>query len=53
MSLQSERRSVYLSRVRHVIVVMVDDSGLLLIKLNATLAAQLPQGVTCVAELEY
>lgn len=38
---------VYLSGVRHVVVVMVDDCRLLLIDLNAALAAELPQRVTC------
>lgn len=38
---------VYLSGVRHVVVVMVDDCRLLLIDLNAALTAQLPQRVTC------
>lgn len=36
---------VYLSRIRHVIVVMVNDGGFFLIKFNATLTAQLPQRV--------
>lgn len=38
---------VYLSRIRHIIVVMVNDSSLFLIKFDATLTAQLPQRVTC------
>lgn len=48
MCLLSEENFLYLSRVRHVIVVMVNDSSLFLVKLNATLTAQLPQRVTCV-----
>lgn len=39
--------SVYLSRIRNIIVVMVNDSSLFLIKFDATFAAQLPQRVTC------
>lgn len=53
MGLLSEQNSVYLSRVRHVIVVVVDDSGLFLIKLDATLTAKLPQRVTCVTGEEH
>lgn len=48
MCLLSEQNSAYLSGVRHVIVVMVNDSSLFLIKLDATLTTQLPQRVTCV-----
>lgn len=50
--LRSEENA-YLSRVRHVIVVMVNDTSLFLIKLDATFTAQLPQGVTCVTREEY
>lgn len=45
-----KQNTCYLSRIRHIIVVMVNDSSLLLIKFNATLAAQLPQRVTCVKQ---
>ena len=41
-------KTVYLARIRHVIIVMINDGGLLLVKLNAALTAQLPQRVTCV-----
>lgn len=37
----------YLAEVRDVIVVMVNDSCLLLVELNPTLAAQLSKRVTC------
>lgn len=43
----SKYRKIYLSRIRHIVVVMVNNSSLLLIKLNATFTAQLPQRVTC------
>ncbi len=53
MNLLFNQKCVYLSRVRHVVVVVVNDGSLLLIKLDATLAAQLPQRVTCVTGGEH
>lgn len=53
MCLLPDKNSVYLSSVRHIIAVMVNDGSLFLIKLNATLTAQLPQRVTCVTGEEH
>lgn len=44
--MRSQVSLAHLSWVRYIIVVVVNDSGLLLIKLNPTLTAQLSQGVT-------
>lgn len=53
MCLLSEQNSIYLSRVRYIVVVMVNDSSLFFVKLDATLTAQLPQRVTCVTGEEH